>query len=1008
MPGPGLSYEEKQKRKKRKALEYGQSINEAANQPVNPYSDTNNWSDDAWGKLLNNPELAQGIRDGMMKNAMQNNNTPNKQSNSIGAGRVSAGGGPQLTQQEDPWNFQGTRAQTPNNGLFGDMTNLEMATLFDNEGLLSPIVGTSLPRPGDRDGNLNRLDRFNSFKLDNYNGESFSNTDDIFTYIDSLDLNLNRRTFKGGRGGVATTSDTAGQNTLKSSTHDFVNLEYARLGKPVMYQEGDAVYVLYTGHGSNEPVLDASVTGNNSRGEDGAKFSGHGGYYHSVGDPPKPGEYQKFVPQNKQGPDTDMLSDQIMPVVIQIAMSTILAGALAPVGAAIAGAGTAGTATTGLLTSAASTTLNQLASGEGLDLSDIAVSGLKGGITAGVMSEVSAFSENYGGGFQTGAIDGAAQATITGLLEGEFDLEDIITAAGTGGFVSSVRDGFNDLFQTDDIADLARQELGKPEWNYLDMTDAQIAGMSPEALTEYATQETAFGEHIAKLHQTTDFGKLFGEEGLLNDLGFDTEYLSTAPLVDVLEFLATPFNGISEFLGGDALYAPSAAGNEWDEAFRQEWGEKKSHLYGEAFADTYYSAEDERLYPGINQALEDHKMGALESAMGLEEYLGYNSRTGEYENSNYDIVGMAQSQASNQDLDFFRDVNYTDPNMSDGSSSTVSQQWVDGVLSDLDAGIITEGEALFSLNNAADYNFQQNVRYDERFTAFAPRDDNIPWTHIQETDPMAGRFNTPDGNRPGGVDYLKNRVAGIPQEAKNFIGDVEGMLQSGASSWSDAINIVTDAYDAWESGESALSEGTDFESYMEQNLQASTTPNELYANLGIDTELVNGDINPEDTLPNGNINPEDTLPNGNINPEEVVPPPSEPPRPDNPDYGVSEEVLPPPPGKKGGGEDSLPKGPTNIQQKAEQDNYMIDKELYRLARITQVISLSEGDLASVKKRMAVLREQKEAIAGDIVGAVQKKSGKYIKQTYEEEGRRKRTREDNIVKNPEILTTETDV
>ena len=70
---------------------------------------------------------------------------------------------------------------------------------------------------------------------------------------------------------------------------------------------------------------------------------------------------------------------------------------------------------------------------------------------------------------------------------------------------------------------------------------------------------------------------------------------------------------------------------------------------------------------------------------------------------------------------------------------------------------------------------------------------------------------------------------------------------------------------------------------------------------------------------------------------------------------------------------------------------MIDKELYRLARITQVISLSEGDLASVQKRMAVLREQKEAIAGDLVGAVQKKSGKYLKQTYEEDSRGRRTR-----------------
>ena len=83
---------------------------------------------------------------------------------------------------------------------------------------------------------------------------------------------------------------------------------------------------------------------------------------------------------------------------------------------------------------------------------------------------------------------------------------------------------------------------------------------------------------------------------------------------------------------------------------------------------------------------------------------------------------------------------------------------------------------------------------------------------------------------------------------------------------------------------------------------------------------------------------------------------------------------------------------------------MIDKELYRLARITQVISLSEGDLASVQKRMAVLREQKEAIAGDIVGAVQKDSDKYLKQTYEEGGEVQKTRNVNIVENPELYST----
>ena len=1059
------------------------------------------------------PSQAQAIKNAMMKQAMQNN-TPNKQVNSIGAGRVSAGGGPQPTQQgmmqtsasnpyadTSKWSDANWATALEGNlptlqsGAYSNLTTDQTNAILKKD----PNFFINLLKKGD--SSFSQTENNNRNSLTNYSGPAFTNTDDVYGYMDSLNIDENLDAF-GGRSGKLSGNGSLmnGGSSLSSvnsgtraTQHDFVNNQYVQQGKMPIYEDGDAIYVLNTGFGDNRPDLGEDELGNK------LKFDGHGGYYHKSGGAGK-GEYQKYVKQNKQGPDTDAFFDQVMPVVMAVAQATFIGAAAAPAGAALGGTtagATAGTVVptlganviTGALTGAGTTALSQATSGQGFDLTDIAVAGLKGGVGGATSGMISDYASYAGGGFETGAIEGAGNAFVSGAMEGEFDLENIAYGGLIGGGIQSLKDGFNDVFQTDDIADLARQELGKPEWNYLDMTDAQIAGMSPEAIADYATRETAFGEHIAKLHKTTDFGKLFGEEGLLNKMGFDTEYLSTAPISNTLEFLATPFNVASEFLGGDALYAPSAAGDKWDEAFRQEWFEKTNHLYGEAFADTYYSDEDKRNFPEHAQALEDHKRGALEAAMGLEEYLGYNSRTGEYENSNYDLVGMAQSQASNQDLDFFRDVNYIDPDNPDHRGNLESQDWVDGVLSDLDAGSITEGDALNSLNSAADYNFQQNVRYDERFSAWAPRSDSIPWTHIQETDPMAGaRFNTPSGNRPGRIDYLKDKVTSIPKEAANFIGDVEGMLSSGAESWSDAINIVTDAYDAWESGASGLSDSADFESYMEQNLQASNSPNELYANLGVDPDLTEGSIESqlpegdtggeqassflqnaidaltgkatkdrenaaleaagypqetvlpngpppnsnfldeafgygdenilpqeqtikdemmrramqeqalsnqqenrgsEDVLPIGNEGGEGVLPIGNEGGEDVLPNGEVLPLSYN-DQPVS-EVLPPTPPSGGGGGGGGGGGENKRQQKAEQDNYMIDKELYRLARITQIISLSEGDLASVQKRMAVLREQKEAIAGDIVGAVQKKSGRYIKQTYEEDGRGRRTR-----------------
>lgn len=566
----------------------------------------------------------------------------------------------------------------------------------------------------------------NRSSLTNYSGPAFTSTDDVYSYMDGLNIDDNLDAFGGrtgkigGNGGLMSGgSSLKGSNTdTRSAQHDFVNTQYTQQGKMPIYQDGDDIYVLNTGFGDNRPDLGEDELGNK------LKFDGHGGYYHKSGGAEK-GEYQKYVKQNKQGPDTDAFFDQVMPVVLAIAQATFIGAAATPAGAALGGTtagATAGTvvptlganAITGVLTGAGTTALSQATSGQGFDFGDIAVAGLKGGVSGVASGLISDYASYAGGGFETGAIEGAGNAFVSGAMEGEFDLEDIAYSGLIGGSIQSLKDGFNDVFQTDDIADLARQELGKPEWNSLDLTDAQVASLTPAQLNDYMNHRTTFEEHILKLHNTTDLGKLFGEEGLLNKMGFDTEYISTAPISNTLELLATPLNAISEFMGGEAFYAPSAAGDKWDEDFIAKWDTVKNDLYAVAFDDTY------GLTPEAASQLEAEKMSALTASNEIDKYLGFNPLTGEYENSDFDLLGMAQSGASNEDLDFFRNVNYIDPDNPDHRGNTEAQNWVNEDLGRLDAGLITEEDALTSLNNAADYNYQQNVRYDERFAAWAP------------------------------------------------------------------------------------------------------------------------------------------------------------------------------------------------------------------------------------------------------------------------------------------------
>ena len=966
-------------------------------------------------------EYEQSIKDAMMAEALRTNQPTNQQGMMQASAPPVQASAPNSYADTSKWSdanwataLEGN-LPTLNSGFYSNLTPEQTNNILKKD----PNFFVNLLKEGD--SAFTQTENDNRSSLTNYSGPAFTSTDDVYSYMDGLNIDDNLDAFGGrtgkigGNGGLMSGgSSLKGSNTdTHAAQHDFVNTHYTQLGKMPIYQDGDDIYVLNTGFGDNRPDLGEDELGNK------LKFDGHGGYYHKSGGAEK-GEYQRYVKQDKQGPDTDAFFDQVMPVVMAVAQATFIGAAAAPAGAAIGGTtagATAGTVVptlganlvTGALTGAGTTALSQATSGQGFDLTDIAIGGLKGGVSGAATGMISDYAAYAGGGFETGAIEGAGNAFVSGALEGEFDLENIAIGGLVGGGIQALKDGWDDLFQTDDLRDLTKQELGKPEWNSLDLTDAQLAELSPAQLHDYGLKEIEFTDHVKGLYRTTDLGKLFGEEGLLNKMGFDTEYISTAPIVNALEFIATPLNALSELMGGEAFYAPSAAGDKWDEDFTATWHAKKKELYEilnelETMPMGYGRDADGNVTS--NPAGGPERLAAIAKAKDqinmIDAHLGYQGGGDNYGNSDFNLVGLAQSGASNEDLDFFRNVNYIDPDNPDHYGNTEAQNWVNEDLAKFDAGLITEEDVLTSLNNAADYNYQQNVRYDERFSAWAPRDDSLPWTHIQETDSYTG-------SRPGRIDTLKDKVAAIPAEAAEYIDDVHGMLTAGPEAWSDAINIVTDAYDAWESGASALSEGTDFGNYIEQNLQASNTPNELYANLGVDSELTEGSVDDEDVLPIGDVGGEDVLPPAS-NPEEILPPASNPeevlPPGSNP-----EEVLPPgsnpeevfPPGSNP--EEVLPPGedPT-LQQKAIQDDYMIDKELYRLARITQVISLSEGDLASIQKRMAVLREQKEAIAGDIVGAVQKKSGKYIKQTYEEEGQRKRTREDNIVENPELYTT----
>ena len=235
--------------------------------------------------------FAENIRKAMMQEAMRKeaantamaapSATNAGMMNPVTEGELTLGGPASLTQAEDPWNLRGTRESTKNEGgLFSGLSNWETATLLDSQGLLgnTPFNPNEVEGSGGpRGGGANRTDRYNSYQLNNYNGPAFETTDDIYSYINGLNLNTDRRTFKGGRGGIMETADTSGQNQLKTDANTFINQQNFKVtGQQPVYEKDGKIYVLNTGHGSNLPELDGPIP-----------FSGSGGMYHEASGSPQ-------------------------------------------------------------------------------------------------------------------------------------------------------------------------------------------------------------------------------------------------------------------------------------------------------------------------------------------------------------------------------------------------------------------------------------------------------------------------------------------------------------------------------------------------------------------------------------------------------------------------------------------------------------------------------------------------------------------------------------------------
>ena len=839
------------------------------------------------------PEQEQAIKDAMMKQAMQKQALSNQQ------GMTQTNATTPLSLQEDPWNLKGTRENVP-------MSNLEKANIFDSQGLLGTPEGMMLPRNAEN----NLLDRYNSYQLNNYNGPEFETTDDMYSYLNGLNLNTDRRTFKGGRGG-GPIADDIGNKNLKTNANSFVNQQNFNItGQQPVYQDGDDVYVLETGYGTNIPSLGVDADGK------AIPWSGHGGFY-DVAEKGKIGGYTKYTPQDKQGPDTDLWSDVVAPAVVKAGL-TYVAPWSGPIMTQLEQGGfDLGEWDWGDLAKDMATTY---ATSEYLQR----IPGLEE--SAG-MFDLSQYAptgwENIAGDFGRGIVDSGLKQLIS---DGEIDWSTL----GIDGLVSVgqalIGDTFGDANQTSD--------------NNMDLSTGN-------ATPVYGGPEGMDWKDIrATVSNTTDWRGLLGPEGVISQItGLDIPFIPTDWVGDGFDWLED--NGLGAV--GDMLLT----GMGQNPIVSGEKGR-----VDERYFDVFSPRGDEHgLWGGVylNNPLDPNGEAGF-GGWGIPgQWSGPASPTN---------TGSGVGTTSPMDNLSFTNTESAMYDYSEGASGTMLPTANVGSIMDLfdDAELIGD------------------VNYDELFG-----DNEIT---LSDGTTLAGGFlqnaiDAMDGTltkeRVDEIDDLTVNPAGPPPEEGTPEPD-EPVPETPSESW-------------WNGNVKDKVEGADNLSLAGNNYNGrdgTDNAGGLLPDGGGEGGLLPDGGGEGGLLPDGGGT---VLPDGGGT---VLPDADGIVLPEGYDPEVPPELPPPPqPGE-------LPKAPK--QQKAEQDNYMIDKELWRLARITQVISLTEGDLASIQKRMAVLREQKEAIAGDIVGAVQKKSGKYIKQTYEEEGRRKRTREDNIVENPELYTT----
>tara|TARA_B110000483_G_scaffold77763_2_gene96922 strand:- start:7282 stop:10398 length:3117 start_codon:yes stop_codon:yes gene_type:complete len=911
----------------------------------------------------------QAIKAAMMKQAMQEQALSNQQgmmqTNASNNGMQASAPSPYAdTSKWSDANWATAlegNLPTLNSGFYSNLTPEQTQEILKKD----PNFFVKLLK--NNDSAFTQTEDKNRSSLTNYSGPAFTSTDDVYSYMDSLGIEDNLDAFGGrtgklgGNGGfMSGGSSLKGSNTdTRAVQHDFVNTQYTQQGKMPVYQDGDAIYVLNTGFGDNRPDLGTDAEGNK------LKFDGHGGYYHKSGGSKK-GEYQKYVKQSKQGPDTDAFFDQVMPAVMSAAQTAFLTPLVGPVAAAglstattqatygdgnfdlgeIAkasasayvnngllpgadayGGGLQGNILEGTVSGAASAFTNQAIGGD-IDWGQVGRGALLGGtggaltytptgpdimgppapdtygmLGTGIQNPVK--FDNFVGDFSRGAIGDAAGQFIT---DGSVDLSQALTSGAVGLGKGAVSDLFQDSYQTRKTG-----LQGTDEWSTgaarIDGAHegwGEWTGAGPYNGVEWVEGLTDKGKELLN---TTDFRGFLGPNGALAQAtGLDIPYMPTDYLGNTFEFL--------QDVGLDAL-APMAL----KFAFGENAGE--ATRYDERFFDIFSDRGTEADMTGIwttnpRDPSGTGGFGGIDIAGNIGNQYSQTAATPAIANSSSDAPSGESWHSGRPDKwsgpDAYQAASFTG-NETDKIDAAEARDTGTQILDD-DGNVIPD-----PTNGGLSGWFQDALGIT---TAVEALTGETTRKNEQEVLEAAGL--------PGG-----------PPPNSNFLDEAAGYnSQEGATNALDSV--------FGEEGPEDLNSAEVQEvinQLSEEETAAAEGPN---------------------VIPEGpNVIPEGPNVINKYNPE--VPP-----------------VLPPPPPPPGGGG-----GGGGKQQKVEQDNYMIDKELWRLARITQIISLSEGDLASVQKRMAVLREQKEAIAGDIVGAVQKDSGKYLKQTYEDDARREKIR-----------------